>query len=174
MVSLIVVFATFIIIFALIGALRGWAKEMLVSFSMILAMFMFNLMNQLGLFNTFLRDLSPTARFTVQVIYVAIFALFGYAGPTLSGFVQRKLARETLQDVLLGVVFGALNGYLIIGTVLYYLHKAEYPFGQFIIPPTDPLYVNLMKWLAPNLTQYPLLLSFLVGIAFLIVIILFV
>jgi uncharacterized membrane protein required for colicin V production len=174
MVSLSIVLGMFMVVFALIGALRGWAKEMLVAFSMILALFMFYLINQIGFFSTFLNDLSATARFTFQVIYMAVFAMFGYAGPTLSAFVQRKLARETIQDILLGIVFGAINGYLIVGTVLYYLDKAGYPFGPFVTPPTEPIYATLIKFLAPNLTQSPLLLSFLVGIAFLVVIVLFV
>ena len=40
MISLTVVFYIFIVLFAIIGGLRGWAKEMLVSFSLVLALFM--------------------------------------------------------------------------------------------------------------------------------------
>jgi hypothetical protein len=37
-VSILVVFYMFLILFAIIGAMRGWAKEILVAFSVILAM----------------------------------------------------------------------------------------------------------------------------------------
>jgi len=39
MVSLIVVFWMYVILFATIGAMRGWARELLVAFSVILALF---------------------------------------------------------------------------------------------------------------------------------------
>ena len=39
MISISVVFWIFMIIFFLIGALRGWGKELLVTFSIILALF---------------------------------------------------------------------------------------------------------------------------------------
>ncbi len=37
MVSLIVIFWMYVILFAIIGGMRGWAKELLVTFSVILA-----------------------------------------------------------------------------------------------------------------------------------------
>ena len=39
MISLVSAFWLFVIIFGLIGAMRGWAKELLVAFSVILAIF---------------------------------------------------------------------------------------------------------------------------------------
>ena len=39
MISLTFVFWMFIVLFAIMGAMRGWAKELLVSFSIILALF---------------------------------------------------------------------------------------------------------------------------------------
>ncbi len=38
MVSLIVVFWMYVVLFAIIGGMRGWAKELLVTFSVILAL----------------------------------------------------------------------------------------------------------------------------------------
>jgi hypothetical protein len=40
MISLTVLFWVFIILFAIIGAMRGWSKELLVTFSVILALFL--------------------------------------------------------------------------------------------------------------------------------------
>lgn len=39
MIGLAAIFWMFVILFAIIGAMRGWAKELLVTFSAILAMF---------------------------------------------------------------------------------------------------------------------------------------
>jgi len=38
MMSIVYVFWMYVILFAVIGAMRGWAKELLVSFSVILAL----------------------------------------------------------------------------------------------------------------------------------------
>lgn len=48
MISLTVVFFIFMFFFALIGALRGWAKELLVSFSVVLSLFMILIMQTYG------------------------------------------------------------------------------------------------------------------------------
>lgn len=49
MVSLDILFWIFILVFALIGAIRGWAKEMLVTFSVFMALFCIDVLeNQVG------------------------------------------------------------------------------------------------------------------------------
>jgi len=86
-----------------------------------------------------------------------------------------KLAREALRDVMLGIVLGAFNGYLIAGTIWYFLDKAGYPFPTFLVAPepTDTTTKMLIGWLAPNWLT-PEVSYFAVGIAFVFVIILFV
>ena len=48
MISLVVVFYIFIAFFALAGGLRGWAKELLVSFSVVLTLFMVLILESYG------------------------------------------------------------------------------------------------------------------------------
>ena len=50
MISLMVVFYMFLVLFAIIGGLRGWAKEMLVIFSVILALFIIFLLEKFAPF----------------------------------------------------------------------------------------------------------------------------
>ena len=56
MVSLTVVFWMYVILFAIIGAMRGWAKELLVSFAVILSLTFSTLMMN---YVVFLRDTLP-------------------------------------------------------------------------------------------------------------------
>ncbi len=54
MVSLIVVFWMYVILFAIIGAMRGWARELLVAFSVILALFIISVLEN---FVPFIRNI---------------------------------------------------------------------------------------------------------------------
>jgi hypothetical protein len=50
-----------------------------------------------------------------------------------------KAKRENLQGFAWAVV-GAINGYLIIGTILfYYINDAQYPYPDVIGPPAEPV-----------------------------------
>jgi len=174
MVSLTGVFIIFVAFFTLSGALRGWAKEMLVAVSVVLSLFLRDI---------FLRFLPPVAkafealplteRFLVQSALLIVCVMFGYVGPTLPGVSRGKLAREKLQDVLLGAVLGALNGYLIVGTVWYFLDQAKYPFPALVSAPTDAMSKMLVGALAPTWLTFPAL-YFALGMAFFIIIILWV
>jgi hypothetical protein len=84
--------------------------------------------------------------------------------------------RERLQDTLLGLVLGAINGYLIIGTLWYFMHLAGYPLSPFISAPPDndlgrPA-LALINWLPPRWLGIPYI-YFAVIIAFIFVIIVF-
>ena len=85
---------------------------------------------------------------------------------------QNKLfARERLADSLLGVFLGALNGYLIIGTLWWFLIESNYPFPKYITKPTpDPA---IIAYLPPDLLGIPVIF-FAIAVAFLFVIVVFI
>jgi hypothetical protein len=64
-----------------------------------------------------------------------------------------------LQDTLFGAFLGALNGYLVAGSILYYMHLADYPFPEVISKPTDPSLVQtvglMMQYMPPQLLGEP-------------------
>jgi uncharacterized membrane protein required for colicin V production len=173
-VSLTGVFTVFIVFFALAGALRGWAKEVLVAISVILALFL------LDIFVRFqppigqaLKSLPASERFIIQSLILIVLVVFGYAGPTLSGAVRGKLAREKLQDILLGAVIGGFNGYLIIGTIWYFMDQAHYPVPTFATAPKDAASMALIGSLPPTWLAFPLL-YYALGLAVVVIIILWV
>ncbi len=121
------VFVMTVFIFALIGSLRGWAKEVIVAFSVLLALFIEQVLTEMV---PPIRDLwaglPVMSRFWIRVVIFTLIAIFGYASPSLAGRFGSRVARERLQDILLGFFLGVLNGLLIIGTVWFYLDAAYY------------------------------------------------
>lgn len=136
MIGLNVLFWIFVILFGLIGSMRGWAKELLVSFAVILALFFIKVLEA---FVPFIRDtllFNPGAPlFWMRIGILTALVFFGYQSPNIPRLASgNRFARERLQDTLLGLFLGALNGYLIFGTLWFYLHESGYPF-PIIIPP---------------------------------------
>ncbi len=133
MISLNVLFWMYVILFAIIGAMRGWAREILVTSGVIVAIFVINILENIV---PFIRDaLQPEARFWVRMAVLIIMTFFGYQGPNLPKLIDSgKFVRDKIQDILLGIFLGAVNGYMIFGTAWYFLKEAAYPF-KWITPP---------------------------------------
>lgn len=179
MMSLSFAFWMLVILFAVIGAMRGWAKEILVTFSLILALFLLTVLSRyVPPLAAFLQGGKSSLAFWIQTTLVIIMVFFGYQTPNLPRVAGARFARERLSDVLLGFVMGAINGFLIIGTLWFFLDQANYPFKNFITPPTpdNPLSQGALKiipYLPPNWLGIPTI-YFAVAIAFIFVIVVFI
>jgi hypothetical protein len=176
MVSLAFVFWMYVILFAIIGGMRGWAKEILVSFSVILALTFTTLLSS---YIPFVRDVllkdSKPLYFWLRTFILLLLVFFGYQTPNISRFAG-KMTREKLQDAILGIVIGALNGYLIAGTLWFYLSDAGYPFTKYITIPTGEIAkvaTTMLPYMAPKLLGIPGI-YFAVVIAFMFVIVVFI
>jgi len=175
MLSIIVVFWMYVILFAIIGGMRSWAKELLVSFSVILALtFTTLLMNYVKFFQTLLTA-QPEFYFRFHTLVLGLLVFFGYQTPSMPRFAT-KAAREKVQDILLGAVLGGINGYLIAGTTWYYLYTAGYPFPKVVQPPPPELLdkiEQMIKFMPPQLLGIPSI-YFAVVIAFIFVLVVFI
>ena len=180
MLSLTVLFWMYVFLFAVIGTMRGWAKEILVSFSVILAIFIVVVMEKIPFVTN---AITGTADFWFRAVVVVVLVFFGYQSPNLPRLAgSARFARERLQDMLLGLFLGAVNGYLIAGTMWYYLAQANYPFPNVISTP-DPAtpvgqaIINMVKFMPPAwlATGQPVqLIFFAVALAFVFVMVVFV
>ncbi len=179
MISLNVIFWMFVILFGLIGSMRGWAKELLVTFSVILSMFILTVLER---FVPFIRDTlpvsAPTSLFWLRVLVLLSLAFFGYQTPNLPKLAGTgRFARERLQDTLLGFFLGSINGYLLVGTIWYFLNDARYPFPIVLPPdPNSPMgqaALRLLPFLPPHWLGTPVI-YFAVALAFVFILVVFI
>jgi lysylphosphatidylglycerol synthetase-like protein (DUF2156 family) len=171
-------FICFVILFAVIGAMRGWAKEMMVTASVMLALFIIVVLETYvkGLSESFAEP-GSTSQFWLRVAIIIVLAFFGYQTPNLPRVGGERFARERLQDSLLGIFLGALNGYLIVGSIWYFLSEANYQAISYIIPP-DPNTIpgqaalKLIGWMAPAWLGVPFI-YFAIALSFVFVMVVF-
>ncbi len=178
MLTLDIVFWMYVILLAFIGGMRGWAKELLVLFSVILGFFIITVLER---FVPFIRDtlsLQPVSLFWLRTLIILALVFFGYQTPKIPRIAESgRFMRDKLQDILLGVFIGAANGYMVFGTLLYFLNQANYPFS-FVIPPNagTPQGQALLKLIAlmpPAWLGTPAI-YFAVGIAFVFILVVFI
>lgn len=178
MVSLTIVFWMFVIVFAIIGAMRGWAKEILVTFSAIVAIFAVTIVENFapGMVKALAKD-GKESLFWLRSAIVIGLVIFGYQSvsiPRISA--SPRLIRGSLQDTILGLIIGILNGFLIMGTLWFYLHEAKYPLDFITAPAVDTeagkAALKLLPYFAPSWLATPAI-YFATAIAFGFVIVLF-
>ena len=157
MMSVVYIFWMYVLLFAIVGAMRGWAKELMVIFSVITALAVNLLLEK---YIPLVRDLDKTTTsvFWIRTIILIALVFFGYQTVNISRFAS-KAARERLQDAMFGAVLGGFNGYLVAGTVLFYNHMANYTYNQIISPATDPVIIQaidtMMKYMPPRFLGEP-------------------
>jgi uncharacterized membrane protein required for colicin V production len=127
MVPLHTVFGALLVLFGLIGGLRGWAKELIVAFSVFLALFVQHvLLAFLPPLSDLFCNMAPESQFYTRTVIFILITVFGYASPTIVSKIGARVARERLQDILLGFFIGLLNGFLIVGSVVAFLDMSFY------------------------------------------------
>ncbi|MCC7451260.1 MAG: CvpA family protein [Anaerolineae bacterium] len=127
-----------IAVFAIIGFLRGWTKEIVATAGIILALFTEWQFTAI-LLQPLTQGASPEQIFYLYSGILLIITFFAYQTPgTAARLSEGRMwgaRREGLQERLLGLIVGGINGYLIFGSVWYYLDVTQYPFPPFITAP---------------------------------------
>ena len=159
MISLGTFFWLMVSFFALVGALRGWTKEVIATSGLILSLFFLNyfgaeilgFLSGVGNTTNAAGDILPIERrhfYFLASIHLVI-TFFSYQGPVIAGsrISGRLRVRDSLQDKFMGAIIGALNGYLIIGAIWAFLEYriiersnwqqlspgVQYPFAASVI-----------------------------------------
>lgn len=135
MIGLNAIFWLFVILFGIIGAMRGWAKELLVTFSVILTIFILTVLEKfVPVIGPLITNNAETG-FWVRTILMISLVFFGYQSPSIARLAGgNRFAREKLQDSLLGFILGAINAYLFVGSLLYYLQSAYNALEHYPLP----------------------------------------
>jgi len=179
------VFWLLVIIFGIIGLIRGWVQEIQVTAAAVLAMFMVEQITPFIADTLTLRtsaellagDPLGTLRrlFLLQCALTGIAVFFGYQGPVVIKFatqnrVNVSRTRDTIQEGLIGLGAGLLNGYVIVGAVWWYLNNARYPFAWATPPLAGSSSEALLRMMPLGFLASPWL-EILVVVFFLIVIV---
>jgi hypothetical protein len=174
MITLQLAFWVLIFLFAIIGAMRGWAKELLVTFAVIVSLFMLAIMQRFApeSLRAFLLG-SGKPQFWISSSIVLLLAFFGYQTPNIARIPAGRFVREKFSDALLGFFIGALNGWLIVGSVWYFMAIAGYPFTNITPPPSN---LAILNYLPPELliANNSPTIYFAVAISFIFVLIVFI
>lgn len=193
MLSLTVAYWIMVLIFAFVGMMRGWTKEVVVTSSCILALFTINqfMSSVFGFVGWSSQQSTPDLQrwqFFVMSGFLLALAFFGYQGPTLarSRVGDRLTRRDDLQDRVLGFLVGLTNGWLIVGAIWAFLEyrlvsasnwerfppNVFYPFDPAkIMRPAPELATIIDNLPIPVLTQSPYILPLLLVLVFLFVLI---
>jgi len=119
------------VFFGIVGLIRGWSKEIIATAGIVLGMF------ALFQFDTLLRG-TILLRFPIdQVFFIQagiflVIVFFAYQNRT---FVGDRDPEEGVQNALLGGLVGCVNGYLIGGSLWYFMDISQYPFDPYILAP---------------------------------------
>jgi hypothetical protein len=164
MMSIALFFYVNLIVFAVIGAMRGWAREILVAFSLVLSIFIFSIFvefqdifKSIPVIGSLAKFMSGKGEgvFYVRMVIVILALIFGYQSPSLP-MLQKgkgKLSGGKITDSMLGFFVGALNGFFFLGTIWYYMHISDYPIDAFAKPkasdPMGPAALQLLELLPP-------------------------
>jgi hypothetical protein len=129
---------TMALVFGYIGFSRGWNKEVIALSGIILGLFALYQFDDL-LRGTLLANVSPEQVFLVQTVIFGIIVFFAYQTRALIGSDAARArgegGRDQLQTNILGAVVGFINGYLIWGTIWYFMEINNYPLAPYITRP---------------------------------------
>jgi hypothetical protein len=152
-IELSAVFWFSVLLFGVIGLMRGWVREIQATAAAVLAMFIieqfspwvWRVLVDRTPAEMIATDPMGTLRRLVMLksAILLIVVFFGYQGPILvqfatSGRAKSNRPRETIQEGILGLAAGLINGYLIIGALWWYVHVGQYPFDWIISPLNFP------------------------------------
>jgi uncharacterized membrane protein required for colicin V production len=194
MLSLGTAFWLMVLLFALAGMLRGWTREVLVTTAVILALFTLNQFSP-TLFGVLNHPASVAVsadqwrqEFYILSIVLILITFFGYQGPSVigRGISDRLRPRDTIQEKILGSLAGAVNGYLIIGSIWSFLEykvispsnwerfplNIPYPFPtNVLLRPTAELNGLIDNLPIPFLTSNPYIIPILLVLVVLFVLV---
>jgi hypothetical protein len=144
------VFLAIIAIFGAIGVVRGWQQELGVTTMLLLALFVISF-----IFTTTVGDrlnsaltgvgVSESGMITLQALFAVglllIVTFISYQGVGLAYPGGKK-------NSLLSLAIGLLNGYLLAGSIWYYLAEADW-LGANIVPDFSQFYLFFSQILPP-------------------------
>ena len=133
-----VVFWILIFIWGWIGASRGWVREVIVTFSLLFALFIYS---QFG--NTIrgfaVRDFVQT-KFFARAMPFMLIAFFGYLGPSVARSRFEVNTRGKIEQGLLSFLIGSFNGFLLFSTLMWLAADSGLLTDPLLNPPGNSMF----------------------------------
>ncbi len=149
-----ITFLVLLIVSMIVGVVRGYAKELGVTTMLLIALFVLEFLNEryqgvLDRALTLLTGQTAAApvRAWVFVIALIVIAFISYQGQTLQ-FPGRG------NRLFFDIGTGLLNGYLLAGSIWYYLHHVGWP-GLPVSAPFSAFYHSIVQLLPPAVFSWP-------------------
>jgi hypothetical protein len=133
---MLIVFYMFLALFAIIGAMRGWAKEILVTFSVILALALITVLEELlPVVGPMLKG-NLSLQYWVRMAILLGMTFFGYQSPKITRLAKGSERKDRIQDTLLGLILGMVSGFFVAGSFWWFSNAAGYPvLTEYIVAP---------------------------------------
>ncbi|HLA42208.1 MAG TPA: CvpA family protein [Aggregatilineales bacterium] len=161
-----------VMFFAVMGYLRGIYKEFVGLAGIVLSLFLITQFD--WVLDLFLGSSSASVRFAAIAILLIVLTFFSYQqAPTVFAPSRYRTGRgirlpsdRNWQTNVLGALFGGINGYLVVGSLWYFMDQFEYPMDSLFLQPavgsTSASFVtnlplvwlqqaNLLMWLVMGL-----------------------
>ncbi len=163
--------ASLVVVFILLGVIRGFLKEL--GLTTVMIVWLFGMDQIIPRLEDYIRTSAPgsflerlniteatmdTPLWLLLTAITVVVVFIAYQGETLA---FEGTPPKGPQGILLGVLVGAINGYLVCGTLWWILNRYDYPIkatGMFIdfsptsvLSPAADQLVNQLKLLPPDL-----------------------
>jgi hypothetical protein len=158
-----IVFLIVILIFGVIGAVRGFSREIGVTVMLLIALLILQMIDHLAptwrdRVLGFIAGDDPAALLVARAIVYSLFliliAFVSYQGATLT-------FPNASNSGVMGFLAGILNGYLFAGSIWYYEQLAGWPFVH-VTAIYDSLYLALIRLLPPAILDWRFLIAMVV------------
>jgi hypothetical protein len=118
--------------FGIVGFMRGWNREVIALAGILLSMFALFQFDAL-IRGTILLSFSYGQTFFIQMAAFLTVVFFAYRNRSFVP--EQRTGSLGFQSGFLGGIVGCLNGYLIGGTLWYFLDINEYPLAPYVMAP---------------------------------------
>jgi len=147
-----IIWGLLVILFGFIGLVRGFLRELGVTTALLIVLFAFDRWGE-RVVDYILKGLSmagvsstgepgeSAVRASVYIFLTILATFASYHGETLA--FQGTRLRGAF-GTFLSLLIGLINGYLVVGTIWFYLHKFGYPLG-LVSEPLSPVAQELVK-----------------------------
>ena len=149
-----IVFLVLLMVFGIIGVVRGYGRELGVTTMLLITLFVLELLDERyrDKLNQAVGALISSAsadgtRAWIFVVVLIVVAFMSYEGQTLSFAGNRG-------RIVFDLGTGLLNGYLLIGSIWHYLHLANWPLLS-VTQTYTPLYNVMVRLLPPAIFSWP-------------------